>query len=79
MAETYKITSLSVVIDTETNQEKIGDIEGGGFDQLWLESHIKHYGSSGLLETISWMTYQVVDAQRRCNQEGQADYVTAVS
>lgn len=79
MAETKQITSLYVVTDTETNQEKIGDIDGGGFDQLWLDSHIKRYGSAGLLEKIAWMTYQVVDAQRRCNLEGQADYVTAVS
>jgi hypothetical protein len=37
MAETKKITSLYVVTDLETSYDNIGDIDGGMFDDEWLE------------------------------------------
>lgn len=68
MGETKVVTSLHVVTDTETGQQQIGDIEGGAFDKDWLKSHISDNGSAGLLRTIAWMNFQVVEAQREVSQ-----------
>lgn len=69
MAETKIINRLSVVTDTETGQENIGDIDGGMFDEEWLKEHVRNHGSEGLLEKLAFMTYQVVEAIRSVNSE----------
>ena len=58
MAETKIITRLSVVTDTETGRENIGDIDGGMFDEEWLKEHVRYHGSEALLKQIAIMTYQ---------------------
>ena len=63
MAEIKKITTLYVVTDTETGQEKIGDIDGGCFPIDFLEKHIRAYGAQGLLEKLAYMTSAVVRAK----------------
>lgn len=70
MAETKIITRLSVVTDTETGRENIGDIDGGMFDEEWLKEHVRYHGSEGLLKQIAIMTYQVIEAVRSVNSEG---------
>lgn len=74
MAETKIITSLHVVTDTETGQEKIGDIDGGCFDDNWLYNHVMQHGAGRLLEVIAWMTYQVVNVQRKIAIEEAMGY-----
>lgn len=69
MAETKKITTLYVVTDTETNQEKIGDIDGGMFDKIWLKKHIKNYGTAGLIKTLAYMNNSVIEMEMLINRE----------
>lgn len=59
MAETKLITSLHVVTDSETHYDNIGDIDGGMFNEEWLENHIEKHGVTGLLERLSMMITQV--------------------
>lgn len=73
MAETKVITQVHVVLDTETGQEQIGDIEGGGFNEDWLRKHIAKHGTAQLLHTISYMAFQVIDAERWVNVANDLD------
>lgn len=41
MAETKEITRLYVVTDSETHYDNIGDIDGGLFNDEWLEKTYK--------------------------------------
>lgn len=66
MAEYKNIGSISVVTDTETGQEKIGDVEGG-FDSIALVEHVKSYGVTGLLRTLAYMNYQVIETLHKVN------------
>ncbi len=63
--ETNKI---SIVIDTETGQEKIGDVEGG-FNSIELKKHIQKYGICNLLEIMAWMNFQIFETYRELNSE----------
>jgi len=63
MAESKIITVLYVVTDTETGYDKIGDIDGGLFDDAWLESYIKSHGSERLIEKLASMQMQVLSAK----------------
>lgn len=69
MAEVKRINSLFVVTDSETYNDKIGDIDGGGFDKEWLKTHIKKYGPQQLFEKLAWMNYQIYDIIREVNEE----------
>lgn len=60
MTETKKITSLYVVTDSETSYDKIGDIDGGLFDDEWLKSYIMSYGSEKLIKKMAMMQMQVL-------------------
>ena len=55
-----KITTLYVVIDSENSYDNIGDIDGGLFDEKWLENHIKSHGSEQLIEKLASMQMQVL-------------------
>jgi hypothetical protein len=69
MAETKKITTLHVVVDTENSYDVIGDIDGGMFDEQWLSEYIQNYGSGRLLNRLAYMTYQVIQAERNVLKE----------
>ena len=69
MAETKRIASLYVVTDSETFYDKCGDIQGGLFDEQWLKEHIKTFGRDGLLQKLSWMSYQIHQAYTDVNAE----------
>lgn len=60
MAETKEITRLSVVTDSETSYDNIGDIDGGLFDFTWLMTHIKSHGAEGLIIKLAEMQTQVI-------------------
>lgn len=74
MAEDKRIGTISVITDTETGQEKIGDVQGG-FDEIQLKEHIKNYGIGGLLETITWMNFQVWQMHREINAEKDKEQI----
>ena len=73
MPETKKITTLYVVTDSEYSSDKIGDIDGGMFDQEWLQKHVASHGSAGLIEKLAYMNHQVVQAQRDYNKSQPED------
>lgn len=69
MAETKKITSLYVVTDSENSYEHIGDIDGGLFNDEWLEQHIKSHGTEQLIEKLASMQMQVLSMKRKIQRE----------
>ena len=69
MAETKKITTLYVVTDSETSYDNIGDIDGGMFDDQWLENHMKSHGANGLYEKLAFMSRQILNAVIKVNSE----------
>ena len=71
MAETKKITTLYVVVDSENYYDQIGDIDGGLFDSEWLKSHIRSYGASGLLKKLAFMNKQICETFIEVENENQ--------
>lgn len=69
MAERKTVTTLSVITDSETSYDNIGDIDGGYFDPEWLKKHIKSHGASGLLQQIAYMNWQIFEMIRTVNSE----------
>lgn len=69
MAETKKITTLYVVTDSETSYDNIGDIDGGLFDDKWLENYIKTYGAELLYKKLAYMNRQIVEAEIKVIQQ----------
>lgn len=63
MAEYRKILELSVVVDSETAYDKIGDIDGGFYDDNWLEKHIRNYGSFNLLHRLASLTSKIISVE----------------
>ena len=59
MAERKTITTLSVITDSETSYDNIGDIDGGYFDPEWLKRYIKSHGIDKLTEQLAYMNYQI--------------------
>lgn len=71
MAETKTIATLSIVTDSETSHDKIGDV-CGGFDEDQLRKQIESHGHAGLCEQLTWMNWQVWDMVRTINAEKDA-------
>lgn len=69
MAETKEITRLYVVTDSETHYDNIGDIDGGLFNDEWLEQHIKSHGTEQLIEKLASMQMQVLSMKRKIQRE----------
>lgn len=74
MAETKEITKLFVVTDSETYYDKIGDIDGGMFEESWLKSHIKSHGSEQLIKKLASMQAQVINTENLINKEFDEEY-----
>lgn len=78
MPETKEIGSISVVTDSETSYDNIGDIQGG-FDDSQLRKQIEAHGTKSLLETLAYMQWQVWDMMRTINSENHMkDAVAAI-
>ena len=73
MAERKEITKLSVITDSETSYDNIGDIDGGMFNEVWLKKHIKSHGTGGLLEKLAHMNRQIMNTQVEIYQEEESD------
>ena len=69
MADRKNIMTLSVVIDSETHYDKIGDIDGGWIDPEWLKDHISKHGAEGLLQTLCYTQSLIFEAIKAVNQE----------
>lgn len=68
MAERKTIGTISVITDSETSYDNIGDIDGG-FSETELKKHIQSHGHSGLCEKLSAMSAQVWNMVREINSD----------
>lgn len=68
MAERKTLGTISVITDSETSYDNIGDVDGG-FSPTELKSHIENHGHEGLCERLAYMSWQVWEALREINQE----------
>lgn len=73
MAERKTVATVSVITDSETSYDNIGDIDGGYFDPEWLKNHIKSHGAEGLFKQIAYMSFQVWEAMRAVNLENDGN------
>ncbi len=69
MAERKTVTTISVITDSETSYDNIGDIDGGMFDRQWLNEHVRTYGPEGLFAKLAWMNFQICSAVREMSFE----------
>lgn len=81
MAETREITRLYEVTDTESCHERIGDIDGGMFDDTWLTDHLEAHGPERLIMRLAAQQRQVVntwyDIERKRSEENAPAIATA--
>jgi len=57
MGATYSdLGSIRKVTDTDTSMYMIGEIDGG-FDEVKLKAYIEQYGSKGVAEIMSKLSY----------------------
>lgn len=68
MPENKLLGTISVLTDSETSYDNIGDTYGG-FNEPDLTNHIKNHGIEGLSTTLSFMHTQMVEALRKVNRE----------
>ena len=68
MAERKTIGSISVITDSETSYDNIGDVDGG-FSETELKKHIEAHGHEGLCEKLTAMSWQVWNMLREINAE----------
>lgn len=74
MAERKTIGTISIITDSETSYDNIGDVDGG-FSEAELKKHIMTHGHQGLCEKLTAMSWQVWNVLREINSErdnGQA-------
>ncbi len=69
MAERKTITTLSVITDSETSYDNIGDIDGGMFDEEWLLKHVFAHGTSQLIHKLASMSFQIMAADRKVKEK----------
>lgn len=68
MAERKTIGSISIITDSETSYDNIGDVDGG-FSETELKKHIEAHGHEGLCEKLTAMSWQVWNMLREINAE----------
>lgn len=68
MAERKTLGTISVITDSETSYDNIGDVDGG-FSSDGLKSHIQNHGHEGLCEKLAYMNWQVWETLRKINEE----------
>jgi len=78
MAERKTIGEISVITDSETSYDNIGDIDGG-FSSIELENHIKKYGHLGICEQLAVMQWQVWETVRSLNEAKQKEQSVSVN
>lgn len=68
MTERKTIASISIITDSETSYDNIGDVDGG-FNETELKKHIAAHGHVGLCEKLTAMSWQVFNVLREINTE----------
>jgi len=70
MSETKTIGRIHVITDTENGYDRIGEVCGSfGYPPDDLMRHIRKYGHAEVLETLAFMTKQVMDCVHEIRKE----------
>ena len=78
MAESKVIGSISIVTDSETHYDNIGDVDGG-FDMDQLKNHVKNYGPHQICERLTAMSWQVWETLREINREKDKEMMASAN
>lgn len=73
MAERKQIGSISIITDSETSYDNIGDVDGG-FSETELKRHIEVHGHEKVCAKLSYMSWQVWNMIRQINSEREKDH-----
>ena len=74
MSEWKTLGKISVITDTENGYDRVGEVSGSfGYQTDQLKEHIRKYGHAEVLETLGWMTAQVMACVKELRQEADAN------
>ena len=74
MSEWKTLGKISVITDTDNGYDRVGEVSGSfGYPPARLKEHIRKHGHGELLETLGWMTAQVMACVRELKQEQDAN------
>lgn len=74
MSEWKTIGKISVITDTDNGYDRVGEVSGSfGYPPDQLKEHIRKYGHADVLETLGWMTAQVMACVKELRQEADAN------
>lgn len=74
MSEWKTLGKISVITDTDNGYDRVGEVSGSfGYPPDQLKEHIRRYGHAEVLETLGWMTAQVMACVRELKQEQDAN------
>lgn len=74
MSEWKTLGKISVITDTDNGYDRVGEVSGSfGYPPDQLKEHIRKYGHAEVLETLGWMTAQVMACVRELKQEQDAN------
>jgi hypothetical protein len=73
MSEWKTLGNISVITDTDNGYDCVGEVSGSfGYPPEQLKEHIRKYGHAEVLETLGWMTAQVMACVKDLRQEEEA-------
>ncbi len=74
MSEWKTLGKISVITDTDNGYDRVGKVSGSfGYPPDQMKEHIRKYGHAEVLETLGWMTAQVMACVRELKQEQDAN------
>lgn len=74
MSEWKTLGEISVITDTDNGYDRVGEVGGSfGYPPDQLKEHIRKYGHAEVLETLGWMTAQVMACVKELRQEADAN------
>lgn len=74
MSEWKTLGKISVITDTDNGYDRVGEVSGSfGYPPDQLKEHIRKYGHAEVLETLGWMTAQVMACVKELRQEADAN------
>lgn len=74
MSEWKTLGKISVITDTDNGYDYVGEVSGSfGYPPDQLKEHIRKYGHFEVLETLGWMTAQVMACVKELRQEADAN------
>ena len=73
MSEWKTLGKVSVITDTDNGYDRVGEVSGSfGYPPDQLKEHIRKYGHAEVLETLGWMTSQVMACVKDLRHEEEA-------